>query len=145
MTRNSKRKAWAKIALDLPIPPQIQSELATWRAETFEALRKQNNPPIPGACAVDVRTCVGDHDPLHIASEVTRLLREAEIVAGANVVSVEAGMDRLVAPGWVHVTAWRTTPPAARIRAEIRQRHGERQAMMFQALRTLRFPGSATA
>src|SRR5690606_24928783 len=108
-------------------------------------IKRQQPMSVPGHVCLSCMTGIGDHDPLLVANEVAALLRGAGIVSGANIVTVSAGMDRLVPSGRVEVTCWRTTPPAARIGADVRRHHSERQTAMFQALRTLRSVAGASA
>lgn len=143
--KTTKRKAWARTTLDLAIPPKDPSAIAKWRAETLAEIEKQRPMAIPGHVCVSCMTGIGDHDPLVVANEITSLLREAGVVTSGNIVTVSAGMDRLVPSGRVEVTCWRTTPPAARIGADVRRHHAERQTAMFKALRALRSTAGAAA
>lgn len=120
--RTTKRKALARTALELAIPPKKASAIARWCTEALAGIERQRPTPIPGACAVSVVSGIGGHDPLAVANELTRLLREAGILTGSTMVSV-----------------------AARIGADVRRHHAERQTAIFRALRALRSTAGAAA
>jgi hypothetical protein len=126
------RRKWPSFTLELALPPILLQAREAWRDASVAYIRKQVGKvdAIAGAVAVELQAAVGDYDLVVASSAVSEALRAAGLIApSATIVSTSVGMNKLIGSGLCRVKVRRTTPPASRISAELRQRN----AMLFAA------------